>query len=222
MRLRLRPAGLFPKKGKERSITPREIDKATEVIRSLAARVMRGEQQAPPLKLFEAIQALTPQPYVEVIFTDGKGRYALHKRPPTERFFGAGKLHILGGQVKPDRKGTSMVKAARRMAQEEMGAQDVEYLAGPIATYQWKRGVDHPTGWPHSNVYVLKVVGDLPTREDIVWFDNNTLPPSDQIIIGKSGEIHTDFLRVYQQWCENPQQPCVDLNEKPLTPEKTP
>src|SRR5258708_1777483 len=209
------PVGLFPKKGQERPIAQNEIDSAISVIRSLAARTMRGETKAAPLELYEAIQGLMPQPAVEVIVTDGKGRYALMRRPADEKHFGANKLHILGGFLKPDRKGISMVDAGRSMVQKEMGADDAEYLAGPIAAYQWKRGIEHPTGWPHSQVYVLKV-GDIPEREDIMWLENDKLPATDEVITGGPGQIHLDFLRVYQEWCKDPKQPCVDLNEKPL------
>lgn len=211
---------LFPRKGQEKQFSEEEIGKAVQVVRSLAARTMRGEQRAAPLALYEAIQAFTPQPFVEVILTDGKGRYALHRRPKNEKHFGPNRLHILGGALRPDRHGITPVKAARAMAKDEMGAQDIKYLAGPIATYQWKPVIEHPTGWPNSQVYVFKVVGDLPERDDIVWFKNNTLPSQDEIITDRSGEIHLDFLRVYQNWCENPRQPCRDLNEKPLNPEK--
>ena len=215
--------GLLPKrgeKGQEREFSPEQIQNAVEVIRSFAAQTMTGVPKATPPELYEAIQALTPQPFVEVILIDGKGRYALHRRPKNERHFGANRLHILGGNLKPDRKGMSMADAAREMARAEMGAEDLEYVAGPIASYQWKRGSEHPSGWPNSQVYVMKVVGNLPERQDIVWFDNNALPPEDEVIIGKAGDIHRNFLQVYQSWCKNPNQPCIDLNERPLQPSK--
>lgn len=210
--------GLYQKKGQERPITPEETKTTVEVIRSLAARVIRGEKRAPPLEVYEAIQALMPQPAVEVVVIDGKGRYALMRRPPDEKHFGPNRLHLLGGFLKPDRKGISMVDAGREMIQKEMGVEDAEYVAGPIATRQWDRTTEHPTGWPNSQVYVMKVSGDLLARDDIVWFDNEQLPAKDEVITGRPGEIHVDFLRVYQGWCKNPQQPCVDLNEKPLPP----
>lgn len=211
--------GVFLGGGREsREITDAEIAQATEVIRSLAARTMRGEMKAAPLKLYEAIQALTPQPAVEVVVIDGKGRYALHRRPPDDEDFGPNRLHIIGGFLKPDRHGITMVDVGRDMVQKEMGVTDVEYVAGPIAAYQWDRTIDHPTGWPHSQVYILKALGDVPTRDDVVWFENGKLPTEDEIITGRPGKIHLDFLRVYQEWCKNPQQPCRDLNEKPLPP----
>lgn len=201
-----------------REITEEEIVSAVAVIRSLAARTMTGEPKVAPLELYEAIQALTPQPAVEVVVTDGKGRYALLRRPADEKHFGANRLHILGGFLKPDRHGISMADAGREMIQKEMGVADAEYVAGPIAAYQWTRTKDHPTGWPDSQVYVLKISGDLTNRDDIVWFENNKLPTKDEMILDRPGEIHLDFLRVYQEWCKNPEKPCVDLNEKPLPP----
>ena len=211
---------LFPgsKEGTDRvrDITLAEVANATEIIRSLAARTMTGEPRAVPYELYEAIQALTPQPVVEVVVIDGKGRYALMRRPLDDKTFGPGRLHVLGGFLKPDRKGISMVDAGRKMIEDEMGVADAEYVAGPIATRQWTRTIDHPTAWPNSQVYVLKVPGDIPDRDDVVWFDNDKLPTQDEVIICRPGQIHQDFLRVYQEWCKNPQQPCRDLNEKPL------
>jgi hypothetical protein len=217
--MKTKPEAIPPRTEGGREFSAEDVGNAVEVIRSVTARMMTGEPRVAPLALHESMQGATVQPAIEAIIVNReRTKYALHKRPPDEKNFGPNRLHILGGFLKPNRHGVSMTETAREMAQKEMGLQDIEFVAGPIAVYQWTRGIEHPIGWPNSQVYVFEAVGEIPNRDDTVWFNIDELPTEDQSMVGFAGKLHTDFLRVFQEWAKSPAQPCRDLKEMPLPP----
>ncbi len=212
------PRRMFSEK-REKEFSEEEINITVGVLRSFAAETIRGKPKALPLELRQAVQALVVEPAVEIIITDEQGRYALVPRPPDDseankKWYGEQKLHIAGGFLRPNREGAESVGpigTGIRMAKEDTGL-DVVPVSGPIAMYQWTRTKEHPTGWPLSLAFVFKVVGGTP-KENIRWFDADSLPTEEELITGNSGRIHRGLIEAYQAWRKDPHT-FIDLNEK--------
>jgi hypothetical protein len=193
-------------------ITDQDVERAAEIVLHFARMTVQGERRAYPLPLYEAMMYATVQSVVEGVIIDG-ARYALGRRPAGEKVFGENRLHIIGGCVKPQTKGISMLGEMAWMARNEYGFGDISHVAGPIATYTWQHG-EHPIGWPRVELHVFRAIGSIPERPDLVWYPYGQYPAEDEILAGRAGEIHLDFLREFHTWLENPQRPCTDLNQR--------
>ncbi len=181
-------------------------------------RALPGSHQDPDTDVYGAVYRVVQQPAAEgIIFDPDTRKYYLARRIPGQQDFGAGKVHIFGGWLKPYLADVSPMSYLCDTGRNELGT-DFEYLAGPIFTYAWQRN-EHPVGFPLSMGYVIKPtrIGKLNDDRTGLWYDVGDLPTQDEMIRGRAGELHFMFLRAFFKWVRaGGTIPCIDLNQNPL------
>lgn len=198
----------------------RDVEATARTLRTLAEKQRGGDRRVAPQELFFGLKETTVEPAIELVIIDSEGKYCLQRRPPGESVWGAGKLHIIGGFLKASPKYPTIMSDGLWMAREECDFENVSYVAGPIAIYRWQNPEEHPFGHPVSMLYVAKMEGPLPNRDDLVWFEPGTVPAEREMIQGPGGHggrIHFMLLRAFNRAAlRNFDCACIDLNERPL------
>lgn len=188
-----------------------DIARAVEILDHYHNLEMAGVPRPYPLELMTALRKVTTRVALEAIIVDGEGSYMLARRPKGEIKYGGELLYTLGGFITP--RHTSMLDAANTMIREKHGLAGVsKYVAGPIAQYFWKPG-EHPEALNLLSIlHVFKLEGGKGGK-DVEWFPIGDMPDLGQMIAGRPGVIHREYVRTFHRFI-NSVIACIDLTDR--------
>lgn len=194
------------------------IEHTVAELNATGARALAGDRFPLDKRVYVAYQGNFVTPVVEsvmMICRPGvQDRYALTRRPPGD-VFGAGRLHVMGGMAKIGPYMTPIANT-NKMALDEMGIKQCRLVAACIARHQWRKGVDHPFGYPLSMLDVYETEEEPDPNMDVEVYPIGVRPPIDAMILDRAGVVHAEFIEIFHRWLKTWKQgvywSCVDMN----------